>query len=99
MFFRKIELKKLINSEPGAKFSIFPKTFSSSLGSAVTWGVVFTIFYATKTFITSSDECISHPKVSKRERGMGNHQRKSNRFNATLEVNVTRVKNEFIPKV
>ena len=38
MFLKKIELKKLDNSEPGAKFSVFPKTFSSSLGNAVTIG-------------------------------------------------------------
>jgi hypothetical protein len=36
--FWKIELKKLTNSEPGAKFSVFQKTVSSSQGSAVTIG-------------------------------------------------------------
>jgi hypothetical protein len=46
----------------------------------------------------SSDECISPPKVFKREKGMGNHQRKSIRF-LTLEVNVSRDKNEFGPRV
>jgi hypothetical protein len=65
MFSGKIELKKLANSEkfanseiapeaftdsePGAKFLVFLKNVSSSLGSAVTTGgVVFTIFYNIK---------------------------------------------------
>jgi hypothetical protein len=89
MFSRKIELKKLANSEnfanseiapeafaysePGAKFSVFPETVRSSLGSAVTIGVLPSqSFTRQKLFMTSSNECISHPKVSK-GKGMSNY--------------------------
>jgi hypothetical protein len=43
--------------------------------------------------MTSSNECISYPKISK-EKGMGNPSTKSIRFKVALEVNVLRVKNE-----
>jgi hypothetical protein len=66
MFSVKIELRKLANSEnfanseiapeafadsePGAKFSVFPKNcqFVSRVRSGY-WGVIFTIFYAINT--------------------------------------------------
>jgi hypothetical protein len=51
-----------------------------------------------KPFMTSSDECISHPKVSKGKR----HEQlltKLIRFKVTLEVNVSRVENEFRSRV
>jgi hypothetical protein len=37
-YFQKTELMKLVNSELGAKFSVFPKTVSSSLWFVVTIG-------------------------------------------------------------
>jgi hypothetical protein len=68
-FFRKIELKKLANSEPGGEIFCFSENcqFVSRVCSNY-WGVVFTIFYAMKTFITSNDKCISHLKVFKGKR-------------------------------
>jgi hypothetical protein len=97
MFTGKIELKKLANSEPGAKFSVFPKTVSSPLGSAVTIGELSSQSFMRQKknlFMTSSNECISHPKVSKGKRH-GQSLTESIRFKVNLEVNVSRVKNEL----
>jgi hypothetical protein len=61
------------DSEPGARFQFFLKTVSSSLGPAVTIGELsLQSFMQQKLFMISSDDCISHPKVSKRK-GMSNH--------------------------
>jgi hypothetical protein len=48
-------------------------------------------FMQQKPFMISSDECISHPKVSKGKRH-GQPLTRSIRSKVTLEVNVSRVK-------
>jgi hypothetical protein len=49
-------------------------------------------------FMTSSNKCISHPKVSKGKRH-GQPLTKLIRLEVTLEVNVSGVKNELSPRV
>jgi hypothetical protein len=93
--------EEFADSEPGAKFSVFSKTVSSSLGSAVTIGGCLHNLLRnkkTKTFITSSNECTLQPKVSKGKRH-GQQLTESIRFKVTLEVNVSRVKKELRPRV
>jgi hypothetical protein len=48
--------------------------------------------------MTSSDECISYPKVFKGKR-QGQPLTKSIWFKETLEINVLRVKEELKPRV
>jgi hypothetical protein len=79
--FRKIELKKLANSEPGAKFSVFPKTVSSSLGSAVTIGEL-----SSQSFMRWKPLNAYHILKFSKEKGMSNYQRKSIRFKVTREL-------------
>jgi hypothetical protein len=93
-------LKKLVNSEPGTKFSVFPKTFSSSLGNAVTIEELFSpSFMQREIVLISSDECISPPKVFKKGKRHGQPSTKIDSINVTLEVNVSRDKNGFRPRV
>jgi hypothetical protein len=77
--FWKTKIKKLANSEitsddfadsePGAKFSVFPKTVTSSLGSAMTIGELSSQPFCNKhLLITSSNECTLPIKVSKGKR-------------------------------
>jgi hypothetical protein len=87
----KIELKKLVNSEPGAKFLVFPKTFSSSLGNTVTIGELSSPSFMQRNFLISSDECISHPKVFKGKMH-GQVLTESIRFKVTLGVNVQEIR-------
>jgi hypothetical protein len=100
VYFQIIELEKLTNSRPGMRFSISKKKLLfHRQGFFDYWRVVFIILlYHEDLFMTSSNKCISHPKIPK-GKGHGQSLTELIRLEVTLEDNVSGVKNEFRPRI